>query len=155
MCHERFPLFPLRYKGQMKEKRGSAPSLNFVVVTSCFLVFTSSSCQPKFGAKWAVKRLLLLFLAYFLYHSFFGSFPCSLLSPGDIFGLHTFLSLYLSSSYFLPYMAVSPDVVTAHIWTFTRLRCNAEWITTTHTWRRSLCRDFALFLLTVIRKCTI
>lgn len=111
-------------------KKQISTVFDFVFVGSCFLVFTSLSC-PRLEQNGLLKDFSF-FLAYFLYHGFFGSVPCSLLSPGDIFGLHTFLSLCLSFSYFLPYMAVSPDVVTAHIWTFTRFRCDAEWITTTH-----------------------
>ena len=62
------------------------------------------------------------------------------------FGLCTFLSFFLSFSLsllqlllFLPYMVVSPDVVTAHFWT-SRFGCNVErTITLTkYIWRQSL-----------------
>lgn len=47
-------------------------------------------------------------------------------------GLCTFLSVCLSPAFFWPYMVLFSDVVTAHSWTLTRFRCNAEW-----SWLRS------------------
>lgn len=64
--------------------------------------------------------------SFFLYHSFFGSFPCSLLTPGDIFWPPQISFSLLQLLLFLPYMAVSPDVGTALFWTFTRFGCSAD-----------------------------
>lgn len=72
----------------------------------------TANCLPK-------EFLFVPLFAFFLYHIFFGSFPCSLLTPGDIsWPPHISFSLPQLLLFF-PYM-VSPGVVTAHFWTFTR-----------------------------------
>ena len=135
------------------ERSGSVPA----PALSSSLVFSSFFCQlPSEHNRLLQDFSSLLYFAFFLYHSFFGSFPCSLLTPGDIFWPpHISFSLP-QLLVFLPYMAVSPDVVTAHFWTFTRFGCNAEWtITLTkYIWRRSLCQVFVLFPPIVIRHCS-
>ena len=107
------------------------------------------SCPPQ-------QFSLFLYLHFFFITASLALFPLSPHSRWHFLASTHFFSLsFAQLLLFLPYMAVSPDVVTAHFWTITRFRCNVEWtITLTKCiWRHSSCHVFVLFPLTVIRRC--
>lgn len=95
-----------------------------VFLKGCFPVFLSIFCH--FCLKTSPLPSFIFWLL--LYHSVL--FVPVLPSVQVIFWPpHISLSLPQPLS-FLPYMAVSPHVVTAYFWTFTRFWCSAPWTVT-------------------------